>query len=170
MGTCRCCWRAARAPPRPARGANHHRSQRGGSLGSAGFDRRAPRNSQVSIKNNASFLTVPEQRWVAHSIAGHSAGGGSGEGATMSTRPELPREFVAGHKRRRMMDAVAELTAEQGYEATKIADIVRRAAGARKKLYDNFAGKEALFPPPVDATLGEMRVTVEEACERTDSP
>jgi hypothetical protein len=34
----------------------------------------------------------------------------------MTTRPELPREFIAGHKRRRMMDAIAELTAAQGYE------------------------------------------------------
>jgi AcrR family transcriptional regulator len=88
----------------------------------------------------------------------------------MSARPELPREFVAGHKRRRMMDAIAELTAEQGYEATKIADIVRRAAVARKTLYDNFDGKEDLFLSAVDATLGEMRVVVEEACERTESP
>src|SRR4051812_50133583 len=85
-------------------------------------------------------------------------------------RPELPREFVAGHKRRRMMDAVAELTAEQGYEATKIADIVRRAAVARKTLYDNFDGKEDLFLSAVDATLNEMRVAVQEACERTESP
>jgi len=85
-------------------------------------------------------------------------------------RPELPREFVASHKRRRMMDAIAELTAEQGYEATKIADIVRRAAVARKTLYDNFDGKEDLFLSAVDATMNEMRVAVEEACERTDSP
>jgi len=85
-------------------------------------------------------------------------------------RPELPREFVAGHKRRRMMDAIAELTAEQGYEATKIADIVRRAAVARKTLYDNFDGKEDLFLSAVDATIGEMRVAVEEGCERSDSP
>jgi len=88
----------------------------------------------------------------------------------MSTRPELPREFVAGHKRRRMMDAVAELTAEQSYEATKIADIVRQAAVARKTLYDNFGGKEDLFLSAVDATLKEMRVVVEEACERPESP
>jgi AcrR family transcriptional regulator len=83
-------------------------------------------------------------------------------------RPELPREFVASHKRRRMMDAIAELTAEQGYEATKIADIVRRAAVARKTLYDNFDGKEDLFLSAVDSTLNEMRVVVEEACERSD--
>lgn len=83
------------------------------------------------------------------------------------TRPELPREFVASHKRRRMMDAVAELTADQGYEATKIADIVRRAAVARKTLYDNFDGKEDLFLSAVDTALTEMRVVAEEACERT---
>lgn len=88
-----------------------------------------------------------------------------------STRPELPREFVATHKRRRMMDAVAELTSENGYEATKIADIVRRAGVARKTLYDNFDGKEDLFLSAVNTTLLEMRVAIEEACEEaTDSP
>lgn len=85
-----------------------------------------------------------------------------------STRPELPREFVAGHKRRRMMDAMAELAAEQGYEATKIADIVRRAAVARKTLYDNFDGKEDLFLSAVSSTIAEMRVVVEEACAGAD--
>jgi AcrR family transcriptional regulator len=82
-----------------------------------------------------------------------------------STRPELPREFIASHKRRRMMEAIAELTADQGYEATKIADIVRRAAVARKTLYDNFDGKEDLFLSAISSTLTEMRVVVEEACE-----
>jgi AcrR family transcriptional regulator len=81
-------------------------------------------------------------------------------------RPELPKEFVASHKRRRMMDAVADLVAEQGYEATKIADIVRRAAVARKTLYDNFDGKEDLFLSAIGSSLKEMRVVVEEACER----
>lgn len=85
-------------------------------------------------------------------------------------RPELPREFVASHKRRRMMDAIAELTADQGYEATKIADIVRRAAVARKTLYDNFDGKEDLFLSAIDAAMTEMRVVVEEACERMSGP
>jgi AcrR family transcriptional regulator len=82
----------------------------------------------------------------------------------MTIRPELPREFIADHKRRRMMGAIAELTAAQGYEATKIADIVRQAAVARKTLYDNFDGKEDLFLSAVDSVLTEMRVVVEEAC------
>jgi AcrR family transcriptional regulator len=79
-------------------------------------------------------------------------------------RPELPREFIAGHKRRRMMDAIAELTAEKGYEATKIADIVRRAKVARKTLYDNFDGKEALFLAAVEFNLSQLRDRVTEAC------
>jgi AcrR family transcriptional regulator len=84
------------------------------------------------------------------------------------TRPELPREFVASHKRRRMMDAIAELTAESGYEATKIADIVRRAAVARKTLYDNFDGKEDLFLSAIDAAVAELRLAVEEGCKGDD--
>jgi AcrR family transcriptional regulator len=84
------------------------------------------------------------------------------------TRPELPREFVASHKRRRMMEAIAELTAENGYEATKIADIVRRAAVARKTLYDNFDGKEDLFLSAIDAAVAELRLAVEEGCGRGD--
>src|SRR6476620_1467486 len=84
-------------------------------------------------------------------------------------RPELPREFVASHKRKRMMAAIAELTAESGYEATKIADIVRQAAVARKTLYDNFDGKEDLFLSAIDATMSEMRELVEAACAEADS-
>jgi AcrR family transcriptional regulator len=85
-----------------------------------------------------------------------------------SARPELPREFVASHKRQRMMDAIAELSAEKGYEATKIADIVRRAAVARKTLYDNFDGKEDLFLSAISSELNEMRRAVEGACEAAD--
>lgn len=80
-------------------------------------------------------------------------------------RPALAREFVAEHKRRRMMDAMAELSAERGYGATKIADVVSRAGVARKTLYDNFAGKEELFQAAFETTLTEAREAVETACE-----
>lgn len=79
-------------------------------------------------------------------------------------RPALPREFIAVHKRRRIMDALAELTAEHGYEATKISDIVRRAAVARKTLYDNFTGKEEVFLAAFDAAMEELTARIEEAC------
>jgi AcrR family transcriptional regulator len=83
-------------------------------------------------------------------------------------RPELPKEFVAGHKRRRMIDAIAELSAERSYEATKIADIVRHAGVARKTLYDNFDGKEDLFLAAFSAAVTEVRERVDEACAAAD--
>jgi AcrR family transcriptional regulator len=79
-----------------------------------------------------------------------------------STRPALPREFIAAHKQRRIMDALAELSAERGYEATKISDIVKRAGVARKTLYDNFEGKEEVFLAAFDAARDEALRRVEE--------
>lgn len=84
------------------------------------------------------------------------------------TRPVLPREFVAVRKRRRIMDAMAELTAEQGYEATKIADIVRRAGVARKTLYDNFDGKEEVFLGAFDSAVDDLAAAIEAACEASE--
>jgi AcrR family transcriptional regulator len=85
-----------------------------------------------------------------------------------SPRPALPREFIAAHKQRRIMDALAELTSEQSYEATKISDIVRRAGVARKTLYDNFEGKEEVFLATFDATRDEILRRVEESAAEAD--
>jgi AcrR family transcriptional regulator len=60
---------------------------------------------------------------------------------------------------------MAELCAEQGYEATKIADVVRRAHVARKTLYDNFSGKEELFLAAFDVAVAEAEAQVAETCE-----
>jgi AcrR family transcriptional regulator len=67
-----------------------------------------------------------------------------------------------------MMDAMAELSAELGYEATKIADIVRRAGVARKTLYDNFDGKEDLFLTAFATANRELMMMVEAACAEGD--
>jgi AcrR family transcriptional regulator len=83
-------------------------------------------------------------------------------------RPALSREFVAVHKRRRIMDAIAELTAEQGYDATKIGDIVRRAGVARKTLYDNFEGKEEVFLSAFDAAVDEALSRIEADCAEVE--
>lgn len=63
------------------------------------------------------------------------------------------------------MDAIAELTAERGYEATKIGDIVSRAGVARKTLYDNFEGKEDVFLAAFDSAAEEVVGRIEEACD-----
>jgi AcrR family transcriptional regulator len=83
-------------------------------------------------------------------------------------RPTLPREFIAVHKRRRIMDAIAELTAERGYDATKIGDIVRRAGVARKTLYDNFEGKEEVFLAAFDTAVDEAMGQIEADCAEVD--
>ena len=85
-----------------------------------------------------------------------------------SARPALSREFVAVHKRRRIMDAIAELSAEQGYDATKIGDIVRRTGVARKTLYDNFEGKEEVFLGAFDAAFEEAMRRIEEDCAKVE--
>ena len=66
------------------------------------------------------------------------------------------------------MDALAELCAEQGYEATKISDIVRRAGVARKTLYDNFEGKEEVFLATFDSAVEEIVRRVEGSCAEAD--
>lgn len=96
-----------------------------------------------------------------------TSGGADGADA-IPARPALPREFVAGHKRRRIMDAIAELTAEQGYDATKIGDIVRRAGVARKTLYDNFEGKEEVFLAAFDGAVDEALQRIEADCAAAD--
>lgn len=79
-------------------------------------------------------------------------------------RPALSREFIAAHKQRRIMDSLAELCAERGYEATKITEIVKHAGVARKTLYDNFEGKEEVFLAAFDSARDEMLRRVEESC------
>ncbi len=97
----------------------------------------------------------------AQSKAGLRAG-------AVPVRPALSPEFVAVHKRRRIMDAIAELTAEQGYDATKIGDIVRSAGVARKTLYDNFEGKEEVFLAAFDAAVEEAIARIEEDCAEVE--
>ena len=68
-------------------------------------------------------------------------------------------------KRTRITEALVELSAERGYEATSIAAIVRRAGVARKTLYDNFAGKEEVFLTALDDGVSEALRRTEDACE-----
>jgi AcrR family transcriptional regulator len=66
------------------------------------------------------------------------------------------------------MDAIAELSAEHGYDASKIGDIVRRAGVARKTLYDNFEGKEEVFLAAFDAAVDEVIGRIEENCAQVE--
>ncbi len=70
--------------------------------------------------------------------------------AKSTTRPlpgrqALSREFITQHQRARIITALAEETAEKGYRAVTVADIVKRARIARNTFYENFSSKENCF-------------------------
>jgi len=79
---------------------------------------------------------------------------------------ELRREVVVHHQRERMLTAVAELVAERGYRVVTVADIVKRAAIARLRFYENFSSKQDCFLAAYDRALDEATRRVGEACER----
>ena len=56
-------------------------------------------------------------------------------------RHGLPRETVARSQRERLLAAVVQVTAANGYEATRVADILERAGVGRESFYELFADK-----------------------------
>jgi AcrR family transcriptional regulator len=78
---------------------------------------------------------------------------------------QLRREVVVHHQRERMLTAAVELVAERGYRAVTVADIVKRAAIARLKFYENFSSKQDCFLAAYERALDEASRRVGEACE-----
>jgi AcrR family transcriptional regulator len=76
---------------------------------------------------------------------------------------QLRREVVVHHQRQRILTAAVDLVAERGYRAVTVADIVKRAATARVKFYENFASKQDCFLAAYDAALAEATRRVGEA-------
>lgn len=85
-------------------------------------------------------------------------------GARPGAHP-LRREVVTHHQRERMLTAVMELVAERGYRSVSVADIVKRAATARLKFYENFSSKQDCFFAAYDRAFEEALHRVGEACE-----
>lgn len=56
-------------------------------------------------------------------------------------RHGLPRELVTRSQRERLLAAVVRVTAEKGYEATTVADILEDAGVGRETFYEQFADK-----------------------------
>jgi AcrR family transcriptional regulator len=57
----------------------------------------------------------------------------------------ISRSFVVHSQRERILDAVANLTAAEGYAELKVEDIAERAAVSLKAFYEHFADKEDAF-------------------------
>jgi AcrR family transcriptional regulator len=57
----------------------------------------------------------------------------------------MSREQVARLQRARMLRAMAETMAEQGYVSTSVADVIARAGTSRETFYEQFASKQECF-------------------------
>jgi AcrR family transcriptional regulator len=66
-------------------------------------------------------------------------------------RHGLSRAFVASNQRERLLDAIANVVAEKGYAATRVADITEYAGVSRKTFYEQFTDKEDCFLAAYDA-------------------
>jgi AcrR family transcriptional regulator len=57
----------------------------------------------------------------------------------------VSRSFVVHNQRERILDALANLSAAKGYDATTIPEIVQEAAVSVQAFYEHFSGKEDAF-------------------------
>jgi AcrR family transcriptional regulator len=84
-------------------------------------------------------------------------------------RYSLSTEFIARHQRARVISALAEVTAEKGYRAVTIADIVSRAGIARNTFYENFSSKEDCFLAASELAVKEAVRRVVDAAVKVES-
>src|SRR5262249_8724787 len=73
-------------------------------------------------------------------------------------------------QRRRILEATADLVAEEGYASATIEQIVRRAKVGYATFYKQFADKEEAYLALLDAALERTLYLVEEAFDREEGP
>jgi AcrR family transcriptional regulator len=77
-----------------------------------------------------------------------------------SRRPRISREFVEQFRRRRFVDASAELLHEFGREGATVTNIVRLAGTARNSFYDVFRSAEDCIAYGIGLGAGELFATL----------
>jgi AcrR family transcriptional regulator len=75
-------------------------------------------------------------------------------------RHGLPRELVEENQRARLVSAMIEAVAENGYGKTTIAHITGAAKISRRTYYENFSNKEDCFGAAYEVTLDYLRETM----------
>lgn len=74
--------------------------------------------------------------------------------------PGTPRDAVRRNQRERLLAAMVAISSEEGYEATRVADLVALSGVSRKAFYEHFADKQACFLVTLDELLTTaVRVT-----------
>jgi AcrR family transcriptional regulator len=83
-------------------------------------------------------------------------------------RHGLPREFVVGNQRRRILAAVADAVADVGYASMTVEDIIRAAGVSRRTFYEHFRGKEDAFLVSYEDISAQLMAAVDAAFRRSD--
>lgn len=83
-------------------------------------------------------------------------------------RHGLSATFVAQNQRQRIMAALAAVTAEHGYAALTVEDVVARAGVSRRTFYDQFSNKHEAFLAAYDQVSNALLAGVRHAFE--DAP
>lgn len=94
-----------------------------------------------------------------------------GKASRQPPGPEpVSRDAAAADQRRRILEATADLVAEQGYQETTIEMIVREAKVGYATFYKHYADKEAAFLALLEAAIERTAARVEAAYKREEGP
>jgi AcrR family transcriptional regulator len=90
-----------------------------------------------------------------------------GPGGAKRARPgghQLSGEVIGRFQRERILDGAARIIAKRGYRQVTVADIVRSAAIARARFYENFGSKQDCFLALYETARSDAFAAVSEAC------
>ena len=90
--------------------------------------------------------------------------------ATSASASRKPRRRNKQARPAELLEAAIEVFADQGYAATRIEDVARRAGVAKGTVYVYFKDKEALFQAAVRHLLGPALASIEHAIDGFDGP
>jgi AcrR family transcriptional regulator len=76
-------------------------------------------------------------------------------------RPRISRDFLEDYRRRRYVDATAELLHEFGRQGPSVTNIVRLAGTARNSFYEVFSGAEDCIAYGIDLAATDLFATLE---------
>ena len=85
-------------------------------------------------------------------------------------RHGLPAEYVAASQRTRLLGAMLEVVADQGYQATRVSDVIARAGVSGKTFYEQFADREECFLAAYDYAFNHLLSDTAEAYEDSGRP
>jgi AcrR family transcriptional regulator len=83
-------------------------------------------------------------------------------------RHGLPREYIKQNQRERIVTALVDTVAEQGYHETTVADITKAAKVSRRTFYEHFKDKEACFLAAYEMVAEHLAASVRAAAESFD--